>query len=141
MGAALQGGSWSDIAIASATGGLLGAAIGTLDPSLGVGTLAIIGGVAGGVGDIAGQLIANRDKPCKSINWWESAGAVAGGAISGGGAVALGGLGTAAGLSEGAATAMGASITSGPSIFLPSIGVALGESGSSESCGCLKESK
>lgn len=139
LGAALQGGSWEDIAIASAVGGAIGLGVGAIDPSFGIGTLAIIGGVSGGLGDIAGQLIASHGDECKSINWGSTAGAVAGGAIGGAGGSALGALGEAAGLSEGVSTTFGAALTSGPSVFLPGIGGAISDSLSTpEKCGCQK---
>jgi len=84
-----------------------------------VATLAVIGGVAAGGGDIIGQAAtaALQGKPL-DINWGSTAGAVAGGALAGAGGAAL-----APALPETpAATAVITAITSGPGVFLPSIG-------------------
>jgi hypothetical protein len=100
-----------------------------IDPSLGVGTLAIIGGVAGGIGDIAGQEIAKYGKNCKSINWGSAAGAVVGGAMAGWGTGVFSGLSEVFG--EWGATSIGAAITAGPAIGLPAIGATLAGEGES----------
>ena len=141
LGAAIQGGGWKEIAASAAVGGAIGFGIGFIDPSLGVGTLAIVGGVSGGIGDVAGQLIASYGDKCKSINWGSTVGAVIGGAIGGGGGTVFGALGQAAGLSEGVSTAFGASLTSGPGIFLPAMGGAISDALSTPeaSCGCTKK--
>ena len=66
-------------------GGALRAAIGFIDPTAGIGTLAIIGGAAGGVGDVIGQLITGAGTKCKPFNYGSTVGAVAGGALAGAG--------------------------------------------------------
>jgi RHS repeat-associated protein len=141
IGAALQGGGFGDIAGGVIAGALVGGGIGALDPSLGVGTLAIIGGLGGGVGDILGQLIAGAGGPCKPINWGSTIGAVLGGAVSGAGGSALGQLGAAAGLPEVPATIGATTITAPPGVFLPATGAALwsppgGEGAGNGKCPC-----
>jgi hypothetical protein len=102
-------------------GTLVGAGVGALDPTLGVGTLAVIGGIAGGTGDLLTQAVNNYGT-CKSINWGSTVGAVAGGAISGAGGAALGILGPLAGLAEVPTTIGAAAITSPPAVILPLVG-------------------
>jgi RHS repeat-associated protein len=74
IGAALAGGNIKDIIIGAGVGGVIGAGIGAIDPSLGVGTLAIIGGASGGLGDLFGQIIAGAGTRCKPINWGSTLG-------------------------------------------------------------------
>jgi len=106
------------------SGGVVGFGVGLADPSFGVGTLTVIGGVAGGAGDIAGQVVTNAlaGRPLGNINYGSAIGAVIGGAIGGAGGTVLGGLAVRAGVSEFGATVMGGSISSGPGTFLPGIG-------------------
>ena len=85
LGAALAGGSGKEILVAALIGGGAGAAIGFIDPTAGIGTLAIIGGAAGGVGDVIGQLITGAGTKCKPFNYGSTVGAVAGGALAGAG--------------------------------------------------------
>ena len=80
MGAAAQDGSPSERVLGALIGGALGAGVGLLDPSLGAGTLSIIGATAGIVGDVAGQAISIHNDPCKNFN----AGATIGAGIAGG---------------------------------------------------------
>ena len=138
LGAALAGGSGKEIIVAALIGGGAGAAIGLIDPTAGIGTLAIIGGAAGGVGDVIGQLITGAGTRCKPFNYGSTVGAVVGGAFAGAGgaAVSLSAEGIAE--SERAITAAGAAITSGPAIFPPVIGAKLGERGKPADCGCEK---
>jgi len=88
LGAAAQNGSASDEIFGAVIGGLGGAAVGAFDPSLGAGTLVIIGAVAGSAGDALGQGIAMHGDPCKKFNFGANIGAAAAGAFAGyGGAV------------------------------------------------------
>lgn len=106
----LQGQCGWDLAISAGLGALAGAAVGALDPTEGVltaGRIVAIGAIAGGVGDLAGQLYGNGFS-ISNVGPFELAGATLGGAASTGfgmwgAAVAsteLGGLavGTAAGV-------------------------------------------
>jgi RHS repeat-associated protein len=138
IGAALAGGNIKDIINGAGVGGVIGAAIGAIDPSLGVGALAIIGGASGGLGDLFGQIIAGAGTRCKPINWGSTLGAIAGGALSGGGGTLLAQGAAQLALSEGAATAAGAALASGPAIFPPAIGAKLGEPEKPGDCGCHK---
>jgi hypothetical protein len=136
LGAYVQGGSASDIAWAAFLGTLTGAGIGALDPSLGVATLAVIGGAAGGAGDLIGQKIAGGGTLCKPIKWGSTIGAVAGGAIGGAGGLVYQQLAIAAGDSELVATSAAAVLSSLPSVIYPSIGDEMFPTTSSSSCGC-----
>jgi RHS repeat-associated protein len=98
IGAAVdQDATLGDIAAGVVTGAGVGGLVGFLDPSLGIGTVALI---TGG-GDLVGQLATGHgfDK-CKPINWGSTVGAAVGGALGawGGGfyAGAEGWIGTAA---------------------------------------------
>ena len=90
LGSYAQGGNWRDVAVGGLIGAGTGAAIGALDPSEGVGTIALIGGLAGAAGDVAGQLVGTGGN-FSNINWYETAGAGIGAALGGylGGDVAL----------------------------------------------------
>jgi hypothetical protein len=136
LGAYVQGASASDIAWAAFLGTLSGAGIGALDPSLGVATLAVIGGAAGGAGDLIGQKIAGGGTACKPIKWGSTIGAVAGGAIGGAGGLVYQRLAMAAGDSEWVATSAAAVLSSVPSVIYPSIGDQMLPTASSSSCGC-----
>lgn len=130
IGAAIApGASLTSILAGAGAGGVVGFGVGLVDPSLGVGTLAVIGGVAGGAGDIAGQVVTNAlaGNPLGNINYGSTAGAVIGGAIGGAGGTVLGGLAAKVGISELAGTAMGASISSGPGTLLPATGAAISD--------------
>ena len=136
IGAGLQGGSTSEIIASAFFGAIGGATLGFLDPTEGaitVGELAGIGGGAGLLGDLAGQAVANRGRPCKSLNIGEAVGAGIGGALGGAigaqAAIAAAGLGAselgqalaAAGLSSAPLTLggpIGAAL--GPTVALPS---------------------
>ncbi len=129
IGARLQGGSTSDIIKSAVIGAVGGAALGAIDPTEGaltVGELAAIGGGAGLLGDVAGQLIANRGRPCKSLNIGEAAGAGIGGALGGAigaqTAIAAAGLGA----SELGQALAAAGLTAAPSTLGGPIGAALG---------------
>jgi hypothetical protein len=135
LGAYVQGGSAEDIAIAAAYGLGSGAVIGAIDPSFGIATLAIVGGVAGGVGDLIGQTYAGAGTACKPIKWGSTIGAVAGGAIGGGGGLLYGRLAMAAGDSELVATSMGSVLSSVPGVIYPSIGDDMFPT-KSTGCGC-----
>jgi len=122
LGAYVQGGSASDIAVAALYGAGSGALIGALDPSLGIATLAVIGGAAGGVGDLIGQTVAGGGTACKPIKWGSTIGAVAGGALGGGGGALYTELAIAAGDSEWLATSAAAALSSIPGVIYPSLG-------------------
>jgi hypothetical protein len=87
-----------------------------VDPSFGVATLAVIGGIAGGAGDLIGQAYTIHGT-CKSINWGATAGSVIVGAFSGYAGVATAELGSM-GIGEWAYTSAGALAGSGPSLGL-----------------------
>jgi hypothetical protein len=78
-GAAAQGGSGLDIAFAGAWGALTGLAIGSIDLSEGVGTLALIGAGSSLVGDLFGQefglvnRVVSGELPydCAHLDWGE----------------------------------------------------------------------
>lgn len=53
-----------------------------MDPSEGIGTLALIGAGSGASGDVIGQMFAQRHKDCIDINWGETIGASIGGSLS-----------------------------------------------------------
>ncbi len=127
--ASTPGATWKSVLVGAGVGGAVGAGVGALDPSLGVYTLAVVGGVAGGAGDIAGQVITNAlaGNSLGNINYGSTAGAVIGGALGGAGGTVLGGLAAKAGISELAGTAMGASISSGPGTLLPAVGGAISD--------------
>jgi RHS repeat-associated protein len=55
--AATSGASWKSIAAGAFAGGFVGAGIGALDPSLGIGTLAVVGGVVNRPGFPGGFLV------------------------------------------------------------------------------------
>jgi len=115
-------GSTKDIIVAALYGGGSGALIGALDPSFGVATLAIIGGAAGGVGDLIGQAVAGAGTDCKPIKWRSTLGAVVGGTIGGGGGLLYTRLAMAAGDSELLATSAASTLTSIPGVIYPSLG-------------------
>jgi uncharacterized protein RhaS with RHS repeats len=124
-GAAIApGASFTSTLAGAGAGGLVGFGVGLLDPSLGVGTLAVIGGVAGAAGDIAGQVVTNAfaGQALGNINYDSTAGAAIGGAIGGAGGTVLGGFAASAGRSGFGIAAIGASISSGPGTLLPAIG-------------------
>lgn len=100
LGAALAGGDTKDIIVSAIVGGVVGAGVGFLDPSLGVATLAVIGGGAGALGDVAGQLIAGAGTKCKPFNIGSTVGAALGGAVAGAGGTALSLAAAGTGLSE-----------------------------------------
>jgi hypothetical protein len=109
-------------------GALSGGVIGFLDPTLGIGTVALI---TGG-GDLLGQLATGHGlSKCKPINWGSVGGSVVGGAVG-----AWGG-GLFSGLSEGwiGAAAKGA-LTGGPGAFTPGIGAHLFPPSTPAGCGC-----
>ena len=127
------GATWQSIAVGAATGAGVGFVTGFADPSLGVGTLAVIGGVAGAAGDAAGQVttnLLNGNSAFSNYNVGSTVGAGLGGAVGG----ALGGVTTAGleaiGLSEFAATAYGTSL-GGYVSTASTIGGALGGGGAS----------
>ncbi|HEY6332385.1 MAG TPA: RHS repeat-associated core domain-containing protein, partial [Blastocatellia bacterium] len=106
--------SWTSIAVGAAAGGAIGFGLGFLDPTLGVGTMAFIGGAAGAAGDFAGQAATNylSGKPTfGDINWGSTIGAGIGGALGGALGVPLLADLTAAGYSEWAATAIVSAVT------------------------------
>ncbi len=129
LGAALApGANFTSVLAGAGVGGVVGAGIGALDPSLGIGTLAVVGGVTAGLGDIAGQVITNyaAGNPIANINYGSTAGAVLGGALAGAGGTALATLAPAA-IPEVITTIGAASISAGPGTFLTATGAALGE--------------
>ncbi|WP_177176971.1 RHS repeat-associated core domain-containing protein [Faunimonas pinastri] len=85
IGAYSAGGSAFDIAKGAFVGGAIGAGVGLLDPTGGVATAALIGGLAGGAENLAGQEIANygQDKPLSCINVGSAAASTIGGAAGG----------------------------------------------------------
>jgi RHS repeat-associated protein len=130
LGAIAQHGSNTDILYGILSGAAIGAITGALDPSLGIATLAIVGGTAAGIGDLVGQRVAGGGTNCKPIKWGSTVGAVAGGAIGGAGAVLYGAWATGLGVSELYATWAGTSLSSVPGVFLPTIGDELLPTGS-----------
>ncbi len=140
--ARLQGQCGLDAAIGAALGALGGGLVGLLDPTEGVlsiGEIAVIGGEAGAVGDIAGQLYSNGGD-ISDLGPFEVAGAGLGGAAS----TALGLWGAGAASSELGGAALGSLAGSGPGLFGAPIGAELDNlafppagRGSSSSCGCL----
>jgi RHS repeat-associated protein len=141
-GAHLQGGSTSDVIWSGLIGAAGGAAVGLIDPTEGVATvgeIALVGGGAGLVGDIVGQGIANRGKPCKDFNIGEAAGAAAAGAAGGamGATMAVGASTVGAG--ELGQSLIGAGISAAPSTLLGPTGAALGPTVSfGKGCECQK---
>jgi RHS repeat-associated protein len=131
------GRSFQSVLAGAGAGAVVGAGVGLFDPNLGAGTLAVIGGLAGGAGDLAAQFVTNSytGKTIGDVNFGSTLGAVAGGAISGAGGSVLGSLAVKAGVSEFAATVFGASISAGPGALLPLVGGALSESNNSASEG------
>jgi RHS repeat-associated protein len=127
VGAITAGGSAREVIVAGLVGGATGAAVGLIDRTLGVATLAVIGGAAAGGGDVLGQEIVNisEGKSLGNVNLGSTAGAVLGGALGGAGGAALAGIGMAAGFSELASTAGAAAITGGPGALLPGVGAAI----------------
>ena len=120
LGAAAQNGSTSERITGAIIGGGLGALVGALDPSLGAATLVVVGGLAGGLGDAAGQGIAMLQDPCKKFNYGSTAGAVAAGAFAGYGAVVLSPWNAIMG--EWTATALSNVLFTGPAVVLPMMG-------------------
>ena len=120
LGAAAQNGSTSERIAGAIIGGGLGAMVGALDPSLGAGTLMVIGGVAGGLGDVAGQGIAMLEDPCKKFNYGSTAGAVAAGAFAGYGTVVLSPWNRIMG--EWTATTLSNVLLTAPAVVLPAMG-------------------
>jgi RHS repeat-associated protein len=130
LGAWTEGGSLGDVLIGAGVGAGMGALVGLADPTAGVGTAMLIGGTAGGAGDLLGQWIGGVGSPCKPFNWGHAAGAVAGGALGG-----WGGAQMAA--AEGWIMQGGvASITAGPAVLLPGIGGNLLPPNTAQKCGC-----
>jgi RHS repeat-associated protein len=129
LGAYHAGGSQSERVISAATGLVFGAALGAADPSLGVGTLAFIGGASAGASDIMGQMIAHDEGSKKPlINPGSTIGAVAGGALGGAGSFVFGPLAAGTGfVSETVGTAAVSALTSGPGVLTTGIGSRLGE--------------
>jgi RHS repeat-associated protein len=82
--AAMQGGSNTEIIEAAAEGAIVGLVGGFADPAMGLGVLAVYGGVIGGVANIAGQetVIINSSDPCKQFSVGGLVGAVWTGAVS-----------------------------------------------------------
>lgn len=119
--------SLGDILAGIGAGAFTGGLIGALDPSLGIGTVALI---TGG-GDLVGQLATGHgfDK-CKPINVGSVLGAAAGGALGAWG----GGFFTSV---EGwiGKSAVGA-LTGGPGALLPGIGAHLLPPSAPAGCGC-----
>jgi len=86
IAASLQGGSVSQVIESAGFGLATGVVLGAFDPTEGaftVGELTAIGGGAGLLGDLAGQLIPQKGNPCKSLNLGELVGAGLGGAAAG----------------------------------------------------------
>jgi len=136
VGARLQGGSTLDIIGAALGGAATGILVGALDPTEGVFTvsqIALIGGGMGVLGDMIGQSIAIRGRPCKSFDLGQAIGAGIGGIAAGymGAAMALGAASVGVG-SLGQAL-MGGAVSSAPATLGGPTGAALsGGSG----CGC-----
>lgn len=136
--AQLQGQCGKDAWAAAAIGAAFGAFIGAMDPSEGVGTLAVVGALAGGYGDLAGQLISNGGD-FSNLGPNEIAGATLGGAAAG----ALGSLGPIGATSELGQAALGSAAGVGPGILGGPSGAALDNiefprtsGGSGSPCGC-----
>lgn len=124
------GSSFTSVLVGAAAGGVVGASVGLFDPTLGAGTLAVVGGLSGAAGDLAAQFVTNAQtgKPINQVNFGSTLGAAVGGAISGAGGSILGTLAGKIVTSEIVATAGGASLSAGPAAILPQVGAALSDS-------------
>jgi RHS repeat-associated protein len=124
IGAAMGGGNAWEVMGAVGVGIIGGALVGAVDPTLGVGTLAVLSAVASAGGDLATQAI-NKYGTCQPIKWGSVIGAAVGGAISGYGSGLLAVLGAEAELAE-VPLAIGATtLTAPPAVLFPLIGEAL----------------
>jgi hypothetical protein len=107
------------MAAAAAVGAGMGYLIGSLDPSLGVGTLAVVGGASAGLADVTGQVLAQLSRPGDlEINLGSTIGAVLGGALGGAGSAALFPVVSSSLIGQGALAAL----TSGPGALLSASG-------------------
>ncbi len=70
VGSASTGGDALDIAMATIIGGTIGAGIGAIDPTPGIGTLMLIGGGSAFAGDLLGQVL-HFDGKCHKIKPWQ----------------------------------------------------------------------
>jgi RHS repeat-associated protein len=141
--ARLQGQCGWDAAISAGIGAVLGGAVGALDPTEGVLTVSritLIGGIAGGLGDIAGQLISNGGN-IDDLGPNEIIGATVGGAA----ATGLGFWGAGAASSELGGLLLGSWAGAGLGTFGGPIGAEFdniefpltsGDGGSGSPCGC-----
>jgi RHS repeat-associated protein len=129
VGSASTGGDALDIATSAIIGGVLGAGIGALDPTPGIGTLMLIGGGSAFAGDLLGQTL-HFSKKCRPFNLGQLAGSTLAGTVS-----PLMGApfanGFVAETTEELITNQIYSI--GPSVLLPMAGKELG---GSSGCGC-----
>lgn len=131
VGAELQGGSVSEIITSALIGAATGAALGALDPTEGaltIGELAAIGGGAGALGDLAGQLIPQLGNPCEppSVDLGELAGAGLGGAAGGFIGATTAGAFAGLGATDLVQALAGAGLSAAPSTLGGPIGAPLG---------------
>jgi hypothetical protein len=83
-GAIAQNGSVADVLIAASLGGLAGGVVGLLDPTEGIGTIALTAGLLGFGTDLMGQAVTMQTKnPCDrgGIKWGSAIGAGIGSAV------------------------------------------------------------
>src|SRR5208283_3528407 len=123
IGAELQGGSTSQIITSALIGAAAGAALGAIDPTEGALT---VGGIAGVLGDLTGQLIPQLGRPCKSLNLGELAGAGLGGAAGGFIGAETAGAFAGLGASELVQALAAAGLSAAPSTLGGPIGAPLG---------------
>jgi RHS repeat-associated protein len=128
IGAAIAGGNAQDIFIGAALGGVVGAGIGAIDPTLGFGTLALVGGSSAGLGDLLGQVIGGAGPGSNPINVGEVIGATLGGALAGvvapiGGALAAG----EGAFADWSGNIIGQTLGFGPSVLFPAGGAQYGK--------------
>ena len=131
LGAAHAGGSATDVIVAATIGGVIGAGIGAIDPTPGIGTLALIGGGSGFLGDLLGQSIAGGGTKCKPFNWGSAAGAGLGGAFS-----AVAGYPFLQEMGEGFGGQAVSAVMGFGGFLFPAVGADLGKRGIPPGCGC-----
>jgi RHS repeat-associated protein len=133
--AKLQGLCETDALKAAAIGAAFGALIGAIDPTEGIGTLTAVGALAGGYGDLVGQLAGNGGD-FSNLGPIEIGGATVGGGLAG----ALGSLGPIGATGELGQAVLGSWAGLGPGIVGGPSGAALDNMAfpntSGGSCGC-----
>jgi RHS repeat-associated protein len=118
--AILNGGGLGEAGAAFGTGFVFGGIAGLFDPTLGLGTLALIGGVSGGAGDLLTQYFMKP--PGVPYNFCNTAVATATSAIAAVNAANLADQLGALGLSELGSTVGSTSLSTPPLITIPTIG-------------------